>query len=408
MDERQMTRSRWIEQYAAQFASISFVREFVFPNPQYEKKEIQKEACDLLLARRDHALVVQMKSQEDPAARDPAKLPGWVVKNARAAAQQLDGALRTLNAAPSWCIHPRRGRVDFAPSTFTTLQGLVLVDCGSSAVQLPDDLPLTARGVAVHYFDTNDFLNVVMQLRSFHDIEKYLTAHAGLPDDVRRRIGGEKIVLEHYALHDGSFAGWTTYDGEARTAAAEREARDHLFQEKQERDKDAGFVEYIADTLATRLPNYQDGLDAETIACFDADKSRQRYLLMQDVLADLSLVARRQLGRGLLEAFGPPTKERKKKLVYRALYLDELPGFAFVALSSEGYDRQHVINCALALLRGALAHFGYSDGMVIADRDGDGFEIALVRGYTPTAEDVRLGEERFSNLRMQHRGERLL
>jgi hypothetical protein len=408
VDEQQVTRSQWIEQYAARFASISFVREFVFPNPQYTKKQLQKEACDLVIARRDRALVVQMKSQDDPAARDPAKLPGWIEKNARDAAQQLGGSLRTLNAAPFWCIHPRRGRVNFAPGEITTPYGLVLIDCGTASVQLPADLPLSAHSVAVHYFDTNDFLNVVMQLRSFHDIQRYLAARAALPDDVRRRIGGEKIILEHYVLHDASFADWMTYEDAARAAAAEREDRDRVFYEKQARDKDAVFVEYIADTLATRLPNYQDGLDAETRAHFDADENRQRYLVMQDVLADLSLVARRQLGRGLFETFGPPIKHGKKKLVYRALYLDELPDFAFVALSTEGYDRQQVINCALALLGGALAHFGYSDGMVIVDRDCDGFEIALVRGYVPTEADVRMGKERFGALRMEHRGEGLI
>ena len=408
MNEQWIRRSQWIEQYAARFASISFVREFVFPNPQYTKKQLQKEACDLLIARRDRALVVQMKSQEDPAARDPAKLSGWIEKNARDAAQQLGGSLRTLNAAPFWCMHPRRGRVNFSPGEFTALHGVVLIDCGIASMPLPADLPLSAHGVAVHYFDTNDFLNVVMQLRSFHDIERYLAARAALPDDVRRRLGSEKIILEYYMLHDASFANWATYEDASRAAAAEREDRDRLFHEKQARDKDAAFVEYIADTLATRLPNYQDGLDADTLARFDADENRQRYLVMQDILADLSLVARRQLGRGLFEAFGPPIKHGKKKLVYRALYLDELPGFAFVALSTEGYERQQVIHCAFVLLGGALAHFEYSDGMVIADRDGDGFEIALVRGYTPTEADVRMGKERFGALRMEHRGEGLI
>jgi hypothetical protein len=90
------------------------------------------------------------------------------------------------------------------------------------------------------------------------------------------------------------------------------------------------------------------------------------------------------------------------------MYFDELPGFVFVALSTQGLPRQQAINCGVALLGGALAHFEQPDGMVIVDRDGEGFEVALVRGYAPSEADQRMATERFAHLRIDHRREKTL
>ena len=403
-----MKRSEWVEQYAASLTGVPFVREFVFPNPQFIKKGFQKEVCDLLIAARDQAIVVQTKTQEDPDSRDPAKLPGWIQKQAVAAAGQLSGTIGTLRKTGVWCDHSRRGRVEFADGTLRPVHGLVLIDCGATrGVDLPSDAPLSIHGVPVAYLDTNDFLNVVMQLRSFKEVAAYLERRAALPDNARNSIGAEKVLLEHYMLHETSFEGWSFADAATR-AAQERPGRDALFQDKQRRDLPATFVEYVADTLAERLPAYAQGIDDATRAMFDADEKRQRYLQMQDVFAGLSLVARRQLGTALLECFGPLGTTPKDGCVYRALQLDDLPGFVFVAVSTQGLPRQEVINRAFVLLRGALSHFGSSDGMYIVDRDGTGFEIALVRGYAPTSADARIAEQFFRHLRITHSVDRLL
>jgi hypothetical protein len=403
-----MKRSEWVEQYAASLTSAPFVREFVFPNPQFTKKGLQKEVCDLLMVFHDQAIVVQMKTQEDPASRASAKLPVWIRKQAAAAAGQLSGTIRTLKNVGMWCDHSRRGRVEFADGTLKPVHGLVLIDCGPIRVDLPSEVPLSIHGVPVAYLDTNDFLNIVMQLRSFKDVAMYLGRRATLPEETRRSIGGERALLEHYMLRDASFENWVSFAEAEKEASDERPTRDVLFLEKQQRDVPASFVEYIADALAERLPTYTQDIDEPTRAMFDADENRHRYLEMQEVLAGLSLVARRQLGTGLLEVFGPPGTTPKDGCVYRALYLDDLPGFVFVGVATQGLPRQEVINRALVLLRGALSHFGWNDGMYIVDRDGTGFEIGLVRGYKPTSDDARIAERFFKQLRMIHRGEQLL
>lgn len=408
MADGELQRTKWVERYAAEFAGVPFVRELVFPNPQHLRKGIQKEVCDLLVSMSDRAIVVQLKAQEDPAARDPSKLPSWIVKKAEEAADQISGSLRTLNSMDVWCPHARRGRVEFKPGQLQPIHGIALVECGQGQrIALPN-AALEAQGIPLTYLDASDFLNLIMQLRSFKDIERYLAARTALGDDVRRHIGGEQVILEHYLLTDGSFDQWPGYDDAKARADGERAARDRLFQEKQQRDSPATFVEYVADSLATRLPEYKDGLDAATLAMFDADENRQRYLLMQEVLASLSLVGRRQVGAGLLEMFGPPGAPKPSPCMYRALWADEMPDVIFVAVSTTGIPRPEVISRALVLLGGALAHFGRRDGMVIVDRDSTNFEIALVREYTPTAADAEAAKKFFAHLRVADLRDRIL
>jgi hypothetical protein len=406
-DEEQ--RTKWVERYAAEFAGVPFIREFVFPNPQHLRKGIQKEVCDLLVSMGDCAIVVQLKAQEDPAARDSGKLSSWIVKKAQEAADQLSGSLRTLDSMDVWCPHPRRGRVEFKAGQLRAIHGIALVECGQGKrIALPN-AGLETQDVPLTYLDASDFLNLIMQLRSFKDIERYLAARTTLGDDVRRYVGGEQVILEHYLLiGDGGFAQWSGYDDAKARADRERSERDRLFQEKHQRDIPATFTEYVADTLATRLPEYRDGLDAATLRMFDADENRQRYLLMQEVLASFSLVGRRQLGAGLLDTFGPPGAAKPSPCIYRALWADEMPDVIFVAVSTTGIPRPEVISRALVLLGGALAHFGRRDGMVIVDRDSTNFEIALVRGYTSTEADQEAGRKFFASLRVADVGDHIL
>jgi len=52
---------------------------------------------------------------------------------------------------------------------------------------------------------------------------------------------------------------------------------------------------------------------------FDADEARQRYLQMQEVISDLSLIARRQLGQAMIETSQPQTSEAPRPFIYRAI-----------------------------------------------------------------------------------------
>jgi hypothetical protein len=400
-----MQRSEWVEQYAASFAGEPFVREFVFANPKFLKSGIEKEVADLLFAFRSHAIVAQLKSQEDPATRDAARLDAWIAKRADDGASQLRGSLRTLRARDTWCQHARRGRVTFAAGSLTAIHGVVLVECRDARVRVPN-LSLDIDGTPIAYFDTNDFLNVVDQLRSFRDLAAYLTARAALGDDVRLQLGGERATLEYYLLHDASFTGWTSYDDAAASAATERIERTTQFTAKHQRDIPARFLEDVADTLAERLSTYREGLDADTLARFDEDASRLRYLAMQEILCNLSLVGRRQLGAAMLDTFGPPGGP--PRWLHRAAYLDEDPTHVFVLVASHGESRQTIFQRLTVLLRSALAHYGRRNALGIVDRDSVGFEMMLVQEFEPTPEDHAAAAEFWQHLRVDHLRDRLV
>jgi hypothetical protein len=397
-----MSRTREIERVAAEFASIPFVSETVFPNPHFTKRGLEKEACDLLIVLRGEAIVVQMKNQEDPASRSAEKVASWVQKQAEAAYGQLRGAIRMMARESMWCVHPRRGRVDFAAAGFHVLHGLVLIESVGQRVELPPSLPLEVDGVPVTYIDTNDLLNIVQQLRSFPDVRSYLSRRTSLGDDVRRYVGGERAIFEHYCLADESFNHWTSYADALTASEADREKRAAAFLAKQERDRSATFVEYVADALATRLPNYKEGLDAATVALYDNDASRRRYLEMQEILCDLSRVGRRALGEAMLTTFPPPGVAASASFSCRAIWLDEKPAFLFLPAAASGLEREVVVRRTVASLQGALAHFSRPAGMAIVDRDGVSFDVILISSFTATESDREIGAELFGSLRVSH------
>jgi hypothetical protein len=403
-----MSRSKYLEKFAAEFAAVPFVAECVFPNPHYLKKGLQKEACDLLIALRERGIAVQMKNLDDPEARSPEKRPSWIQKQAVAAVSQLSGAIRTLTREPIWCMHPRRGRVDIPAGSIQVSHGLVLVECGGTQTDLQLGLPLDVQGIPVTYLDTNDFLNLVQQLRSLPDLVRYLDARAQLGKDTRHSIGGEQAILEHYLLQGESFRGWTSYATAVAASVNERDVRRAAFTEKQRRDLPGTLVEYVADQLATRLPNYTEGLSPDTIELYDADATRRRYLDMQATLCDLSLVGRRQLGSAMMQIFPQPGTPPKVDFMYRAVWLDEKPGFLFTVISSNGVPHDEVIKRSQACLIGGLAHFEMTAGMAIVDRDGVSFDVLSIAAYKTTAEARTAGNQLYGDLRIDDSEDRII
>jgi hypothetical protein len=64
-------RTLWAEKFVDSFSSRPLTAECVFHSPQYVDRGKQKEACDFLLVLRGNAILVSMKSQDDPSSRTP-------------------------------------------------------------------------------------------------------------------------------------------------------------------------------------------------------------------------------------------------------------------------------------------------------------------------------------------------
>ncbi len=398
------SRTGKIEEIAARFCAAPLTAETVFLRPAYQRGQFEREVCDLLVAFRHRGIVLSLKSQDDPTSRTGPKLRRWCAKSAHKAAREISGARRTIATHPFWCEHWRRGRVDFPVGVVTPVHALVVIEtalseAGTGTARLPDDLPQNAGDIPITYLALNDALNLVDQLRSFPDLVAYLDARAKLPIAFRRTIGNEHLLAHYYMMHNESFDGcvrpeeFLTY-----LLVTEADFRRRVVI-KREADRGARFIEYIADTLATRNPNYADGLDPETLAHFDTMEQRSNYLMLQEHFGGLRLVERRALGTAFLELIEKVGSSSGSGL-RRAWWTDSKPDFLYLLAAVRGIDRPNLLRDGSVILQASLAHHGKQHGMLVIDRDGESFELCLAELPEANPALVKAAGRVFGHLRI--------
>lgn len=394
-------RTEWAERFVELFAGVPLTAECVYFSPQFLDKGVQKEVCDFLIVLRGEAILVSMKSQEDPTARTGDRLSRWTVKNAWGALGQAKGAIRNMGRNPFWCQHRRRGRVDFAPGSIKVIHAVVVTELFNERVELPDSFPLAVGDVPVTYLAINDFCNLVDELRTFFDIAAYLDARRVLPARVLRTVGDEKPLFEFYVLNKESFRGCLGYE-DARITAAARESDIEMYAYfKSVRDGLGGLIECVSDRLAARLENYAEGLDQNVAAMYDDPAARRNYLLMQEELCDLRLHERRAVGMQLKHVIEKVEKcSESESMSYGAAYVDSKPDFVYVLVAAKGIDRAEILKRSTLLLRAAMTCYKKPRGMAIVDRDGKNFEVQLIAGFTPGEADAKLADFYFAHLKV--------
>jgi hypothetical protein len=335
-----LKRTEHAERFVERFLSLPFIPEFVFRSPQTLKKT-QKEVADLLIAQAGMNILVSQKCQEDPTARDHSKLISWVSKAAANAAVQLDGALGTVqNKRPVWCIHPRRGRVDFSDGPPEISHAIVIVEV-MERIQLEADdarFPLGLRGVPVTYLSVNDFLNLAIELRTVPEIFEYLNARRSLLPGDLRVIGDERVLFSIYLLNSGSFPSPCTRADAAELVARNEIALAQRLAVKKESDRFSGLLENVAPELATRHPNYASDLPSDLLSYFDDTATRRNYIEMQQVIASLRLIERAELGRAFQGVILDLRDKQQDGFTYLAAYLDAKPDWVFVFGSSKNWS----------------------------------------------------------------------
>ena len=400
-----LPRTIWAERHVEDFLALPLISEFVFRSPQMIDAS-QKEVVDFLITCGGSAMLVSQKCQEDPTQRDAVKTEAWARKAAVKAAAQLRGAMKPrTNNASIWCDHVRRGRVEFPEGlpaighSVVTLEVYEAIDLTTSA----SDLPLQAHGVPISYLSLNDFLNLTVELRTLPDLLDYLDARTALPGAERLAIGSEKALFELYLLNDGTFPPDLTRASAAAQAEAQAAEIGRAVRAKAEANRHSKLIEHVADQLATRNARYAEGLSASTLARFEPDDARSAYLDMQGVLANLRLGARIALGRAFADVVAL-TEASGSGFRFMAAHLDPYPGDVFVFASSRGNDREELLQRLQALSAAALAHYDRSRCLVVADRDGLGYEVLLERWREPpSAEQRELGARLFGGLRVSDR-----
>jgi hypothetical protein len=247
------------------------------------------------------------KCQEDPASRDALRTESWARKEAKKAVAQLCGALRTAIGKAVWCDHPRRGRVEFPDGLPKIDHGIVVVEVFQAVDLEPGAavLPLDYQGTPVTYLSVNDFLNLAVELRTAPELLEYLNARRSLPASDLRVIGDEKSLFEFYLLNGGSLRGCASRTDARQAASSQQDELRRLRAAKSVSDRYSNLLEHVADQLATRNPDYAEGIPAAELAKFEPASARITYLEMQGVLANLRLPERAELGRafrGVIES----------------------------------------------------------------------------------------------------------
>jgi hypothetical protein len=389
-----MQRSKLTEIYAAKFAALPLLAECVFLNPAFLDGTLEREVCDLLLVLRNQAVVVQMKSQDKE--RTDEKLNRWIGKETKNAASQIKGAIRTLRERPLWCEHPRRGHVEFEAGYLKAVQALVIVETQPS-VAIPTDLPSVCDGVPISYLSLNDFLNLINELRAFPEIGRYLAQRAAFSETAQIPLGAERAVYARYLANEGGFGDCRSYD-EVVQSLSELSISD-LFLEKQASDLPAEIAEHFVDSLGERIAHSDEGLTPEQIRGFDAYEARSNYLRIQEEFCDLHLCDRRALGRQLSELRSMIDNSKSEDMAYASARFDSKPAMLYVVAAARGIPKRELLKRCHYLLAGGLAFYEKTDGIMVIDRDRQGFEFTLILNFQPLAEHVALGERFFVKLR---------
>jgi hypothetical protein len=396
-------RTEWAERHVEEFLSLPFFSEFVFRDVRTTERRKQEQVADFLISHRRTGILVEQKCQEDPIVKTGPKLDRWALKKAKEGWSQVRRAFTRSRDFPVWCDHPRiSSRVEFRGGLPPIQHGVVAlevfepVDLHSSA----ESLPLDHAGVPITYISLNDFLNLAMLLRSIPELMDYLSARRSLPPADLRHIGDERTLFSFYLLNDGSFAGCGGLsDARLAVAAQANRLRDAL-QRKFEADQYAHLMEHVADELATRNPNYAEGIPESLLAAYDPAAQRQNYLEMQAALADLRLRERAELGRAFHNAI-ERLAEKDHGFTFRAARFDSMPDWVYVLGAAKKVDRAELLSRTMVLLGGAMAFYEKSKCLVLVDRDNSGFEVALSRpGVRPSPAHLEAGQRLFGGLRI--------
>ena len=397
-----LQRTEWAELHVEDLLSAPLLREFVFRSPRTLDGATEHEVSDFLIQHQGQAILVSQKCQEDPLKRTADKVDLWARKNAKAAWSQLRRTLNRPRDRAIWCDHVRRGRVQFPDGLPPVLHCIVIVEVFQEVDLLPDtdSLPLEYRQTPVTYLGVNDFLNLVAELRTVPELLNYIDAKRSLPLVEQRIIGTERDFFQFYLLNAASFAGCVGLSDVRITVASQGERLRSALKAKAESDFYSGLLEHVADQLATRDPALESSLPAELLNRFDPPEQRSAYLKMQAVLSDLRLRERAVLGEAFHSA-SVRLAEKERGITFMAATLDSQPDWVYVLGAAKNIDRAKLVRLIEPLMRGALAQYNKRRCLLVFDRDGLGYEVAIPRAeFTPSLADYEVGERAFGRLRI--------
>ncbi len=400
--KKPLARTDWAEKYVEMLVGLPFISEFVFRSPKRLKND--REIADLLISQGETNIVFSQKCQLDPDSKSKEKNDLWVLKNTKIGLSQLQGGIKKLTTEGFWCDHPRRGRVEISTPLSKIDEAIVLVEtrvkvdlnCDTAAFPLKhNDIPIT-------YLSVDDFLFLVNELRTVPELLRYLSERRALAEADLRVIGDEKNLFLIYVFKDRHFDGCKTRLDAEKILDQEKEKVSVAIQFKKSNDIYCELLERVAHALSVRNPN----LPKEMETYYEPAQNRNGYLKMQLAIADLDLPERMFLGQafhGVIERLANSGRTGSD-LVFGAYYSGAKPDWVFVFCSSQKMDHKSLIEALSNLGHGALANYNKTQCLVVADREGQGFEVIYL-SHTSELTDYQnqMGQAHFANLRMSTR-----
>ena len=210
----------------------------------------------------------------------------------------------------------------------------------------------------------------------------------------------ERDFFQFYLLNAASFAGCLGLSDARITVASQSERLRSALKAKAESDFFSGLLEDVADQLGTRDPVLESSLPGELLNRFDPPDQRTSYLKMQAVLADLRLRERAVLGEAFHNA-SMKVADQDRGITFMAATLDSQPDWVYVLGATKSFDRTELVRLIEPLMRGALAHYNKRRCLLVFDRDGQAYEVAIPRAeFKPSLADYEVGERAFGHLKI--------
>lgn len=400
MSTHRVQRTDWAEEQVEKLLAGPLISEFVFRGPKYLDKT-EKEVIDFLLLHKGSSILISQKTQEEPDSRDSAENQSWVEKHVVRSLKPIKGVINHPIKFEKWCIHPRLGKVDFA-SIPPIVHAISIVETWEQ-VELSRqsiDLPVEYKGVPISYFSIHDFCNLVLNLRTIPELLKYLTERRSLPKKDTLTIGDEETLFRLYLLKGGTFHGCRGRADARRAIITHWDRVEEALRRHAEYVDSSKFIEFVADFLAERDPEYAEGLPHEALDKFDDSAHRKNYMILQGYLTDLDLRERAELGKAFL-SLCEGTSKLPSAFVFQSFTSDKRP-FVILVISARGLDKATIYARCKELTGAALSYFQKKQCLTIVEREGRHFDFALsVLDPVLTPEDVRAGLKYFGSLKIR-------
>jgi len=375
-----------IEELTNEFCKKPFLQDFLFLRPKLVSTN--RELADLLAILDDKCLCIQIKARGSDSSLSGPCLADWAMKQLAVAGRQAAGAIRKVTASEVSATHPSRGNVIFYAGDLIPVCGVALVEYfGQPFMLAPKVKHWTPKGVPIHYFSLNDFLNLVDILGTLPDVNEYIRQRSSISDDVKARVGNERGLYATY-LSDGYLRPGLSYK-EVKNSWSQLTDVEESFVRKRKHNIFVDFYNSLIDKLHYDDPNKLSYQPPELTEFVRSMSDRTSYLEIATRLNKLSYIYRREIGKHLFQTAKAVKGDGKTRMfTYRNLGQPWVLTF----LVTPNMDRTLRIRQLHLLVASAKIQYGYQSVIGIACPSLDsnqGFDYIFIDKVTYNVEEIK-------------------